>query len=72
MGLLLLHRPRVQWFIWSLALTTAQGLLALTVVDSEALRVLSAILLGSTAAPIVCKGVKEMFTERTRTVHESM
>jgi len=48
-----------------------QWLLAVTVLDSELLRVLSGLLLGATAAPVIRTGVEEMFS-RMRTAHESM
>jgi uncharacterized membrane protein len=70
-GLLLLRVPNVRWLKISIAITAMQWLLAVTVMDSEALRVLSGLLLGATAAPVIRTGVEEMFS-RVRTVHESM
>ena len=71
-GLAVLSRPSPRRFKWALAMTAGQWLLAIVVVDSEVLRVTTAILLGGTAAPLVRAGIEEMFTGRIRTVHESM
>ena len=71
-GVLVLTRPKARWFRWALAMTVCQWLLALAIVDSEVLRVITAIALGCTAAPIVRVGVEEMFTERIRTADEPM
>ena len=70
-GLFLLQVPNVRWLKISIAITAMQWLLAVTVVDSEILRVLSGLLLGATAAPVIRTGVEEMFS-RVRTAHESM
>lgn len=70
-GLLLLQIPNVRWLKISIAITAMQWLLAVTVMDSELLRVLSGLLLGATAAPVIRTGVEEMFS-RVRTAHESM
>ena len=61
----------VRWLKISIAITAMQWLLAVTVMDSELLRVLSGLLLGATAAPVIRTGVEEMFS-RVRTAHESM
>ena len=71
-GLLLMDRPHVRWFTWALAITAGQWMLAITVLDSESLRVVSGLLLGATAAPIVRAGVQEMITHKPGTAHESM
>ena len=70
-GLLLLRVPNVRWLKISIAITALEWLLASTVMDSETLRVLSGLLLGATAAPVIRTGVEEMFV-RARTAHESM
>ena len=70
-GLLLFRTPNVRWFKLAIMITVVEWLLALTIVDSETLRGLSAIMLGAAAAPIVRAGVDEMFI-RVRTAHESM
>jgi uncharacterized membrane protein len=71
-GLVTLSRPNARLFMIALAITAAEWILAFVFFDSEILRVLSGILLGASAAPIVRKGVEEMFTRRVRTAHESM
>lgn len=70
-GLLLLRVPNVRWLKISIAITALEWLLAFTVMDSETLRVLSGLLLGATAAPVIRTGVEELFI-RVRTAHESM
>ena len=70
-GLLLLRAPNVRWLKISITITAMQWLLAVTVVDSETLRVLTGLLLGAAAAPIVRAGMEETFI-RVRTAHESM
>jgi uncharacterized membrane protein len=70
-GLLLLRVPNVRWLKISIAITALEWLLAVTVVDSETLRVLSGLLLGAIAAPVVRTGLEETFI-RVRTAHESM
>jgi uncharacterized membrane protein len=52
-GLMVLAQPKARWFRWALAMTVCQWLLALAIIDSEVLRVITAIALGGTAAPIV-------------------
>jgi hypothetical protein len=70
-GLPLVRTTRVGWFKIALALTGIQWLLAIMILDSEVLRVLSGVVLGATAAPIIREGFEELFT-KTRTAHESM
>jgi len=70
-GLLLLQAPNVRWLKLALAFAALQWLLAVAVLDSELLRVLTGVLLGATAAPVVRTGVEEMFV-RVRTAHEPM
>lgn len=65
-------RPNVQWLLTAAALTLAQWLLAATVLDSVALRAATGVLLGASAAPLVLKGVEEMFAGKVRTAHGSM
>ena len=71
-GLLTLSKPNARWFRIAVAITAAEWLLSITVIDSEILRVLSGILLGVSAAPIVRTGLEEMFARKVRTAHESM
>jgi uncharacterized membrane protein len=71
-GLLILSKPNARWFKIALAITAAQWLLSVTLLDSETLRALSGIILGASAAPIVRRGMEEMFTRKVRTAHESV
>jgi len=71
-GLLTLSKPDARLFKVAVAVTAAEWLLAFAVFDSEVLRALSGIMLGASAAPIVRKGVEEMFARRVRTAHETM
>jgi uncharacterized membrane protein len=71
-GFLLLRTPKVRWLKYAIAITAGQWLLAVTLLDSEVLRALSGVLLGATAAPIVRRGVEEMFVNGVKTVHEPM
>jgi uncharacterized membrane protein len=71
-GLVLLRTPSVRWLKLAIAITVGEWLLAVTFMDSEILRVLSGLLLGAMAAPIVRRGVEEMFVSRVRTAHEPM
>ena len=71
-GLLVFRKPHVQWFKLSAAITLMEWLLAAAFFDSEMLRVLSGVLLGAMAAPIVRTGVEEMLMRGVRTAHESM
>lgn len=71
-GLLLLRVPNVRWLRISIAIIALEWLFALTVMDSETLRVLSGLLLGATAAPVIRTGVEEMFIRVRTTAHESM
>jgi uncharacterized membrane protein len=70
-GLLVLRTPNVRWLKIAIAITAAEWLLAVAIVDLETLRALSGLLLGAAAAPIVRAGVEETFM-RVRTAHESM
>jgi uncharacterized membrane protein len=71
-GLILIDQPRARWFKWALGITAGQWLLAVTALDSEVLRVVSGLLLGATAAPIVRAGIQELITQKPGTAHESM
>ena len=71
-GLLTLSTPNARWLKIALAITAVEWLFAFAVYDSEILRALSGVALGASAAPIVRKGVEEMFARRVRTAHESM
>ena len=71
-GFLLLRTPNVRWLKFGIAITAGQWLLAVTLLDSEVLRALSGLLLGASAAPIVRRGVEEMFVHGVKTVHEPM
>lgn len=71
-GLLTLSKPNARWLKIALAITAAQWLLSVTLFDSEVLRVLSGIILGASAAPIVRRGMEEMFTRKVRTANESV
>jgi uncharacterized membrane protein len=70
-GLLVLRAPNVRWLKIAIAITAGEWLLSAALVDLETLRVVSGLLLGSAAAPIVRAGIEEMFM-RVRTAHESM
>jgi uncharacterized membrane protein len=71
-GLLIFKEPDARRFTKAAAVTVLEWLLALAILDSEFLRVLSGILLGATAAPIIRTGVNELFTRRVRTAHDPM
>ena len=71
-GLLTFSKPNARLFKIAVAITAAEWILAFAVFDSEALRALSGILLGASAAPIVRTGLEEIFAKRVRTAHESM
>ena len=71
-GLVVLRTPNVRWLKLAATITLMEWLVAAAVFDSEILRVLSGVLLGATAAPIVRTGVEEMLTRSVRTAHESM
>ena len=71
-GLLALSTPNARLLKIALAITAAEWLFAFVIYDSEIIRALSGVLLGASAAPIVRKGVEEMFARRVRTAHESM
>ena len=65
-------RTNVHWLMAAAGFTLAQWLLALVVWDSVALRAATGVLLGAFAAPLVLKGVEELFAAKVRTAHESM
>ena len=72
-GLIVLsRRASVRWLLIAAGMTLAQWVLAATVLDSVALRAATGVLLGATAAPLVLKGVEEMFAGKVRTAHGSM
>jgi uncharacterized membrane protein len=71
-GLATLSKPNARLLKIALGITAVEWLLAFAIFDSEMLRALSGILLGASAAPIVRKGMEEMFARRVRTAHESM
>jgi uncharacterized membrane protein len=70
-GLLLLRASNVRWLKIAIVTTGMQWLLALTILDSEFLRVISGLFLGATAAPIIRDGIEDLFI-RVRTAHDSM
>ena len=72
MGLLVLREPNIRWLKLAIAISVGQWVLAIALVDSEILRVLSGVLLGAIAAPVVRTGVEEMFASIVRTAHEPM
>jgi uncharacterized membrane protein len=71
-GFLFLQAPNVDRLKFAIAVTAMQWLLAVALLDSEVLRALSGVLLGASAAPIVRRGVEEMFVYGVKTAHEPM
>lgn len=71
-GQLAIRTPNVRWLRYAIVLTAMEWLLAATVHDFELLRILSGVVLGASAAPIVRTGVVEMAVRIMRTAHEPM
>ena len=71
-GFVFLREPKVSRLKFAIAITAGQWLLAVALMDSEVLRALSGVLLGASAAPIVRRGVEEMFEREVKAVHEPM
>jgi uncharacterized membrane protein len=71
-GQLAIRTPNVRWLKYAIAITAMEWLLAATVHDFELLRILSGVVLGASAAPIVRTGVEEMFIRIVRRADESM
>jgi uncharacterized membrane protein len=71
-GLLAFVKPNPRAFTRAAMATAAQWLLAVSVIDLVSLRVLTGVLLGAYAAPIVRTGVEQLFARRVRTANESM
>jgi len=75
-GLIGLSKPRPRWLVAAGVLTLGQWLLSVTLIDIEWLRAVTGALLGASAAPIVARGVTELFIDisqrRAGTVHGSM
>jgi uncharacterized membrane protein len=72
MGLVLLRKPNNRWLKFAIAISVGEWILAVALVDFEILRVLSGVLFGAMAAPVVRTGVEEMFASSVRTAHEPM
>jgi len=71
-GQLAIRTPNVRWLGYAIVITAVEWLLATTVHDFELLRILSGVVLGASAAPIVRTGVVEMVVRIMRTAHEPM
>ena len=58
--------PNARWLKMAIAANAAEFLLALIVVDSAGLRILSGLALGATTAPFVLIGVEQILAGATR------
>jgi hypothetical protein len=60
-ALLIRLQPNLRWLYWSIGLSLAEFALGHLVFDSAGLRSLTGFFLGAAAAPIIGRGVEEMW-----------